>query len=139
MAQTVTGDMNEYEWRLARFYAWIDLWAVTAVLAIVGGSVWALVSMHIPEAQLAILASLDSALLSAVVAGYAGFRWGASLQNSMKQKTALSDPTVTTITTPAKTTTAATVVTESTDPKPKDQTDDLSNGSADQPPKDGAV
>jgi hypothetical protein len=56
----------------------LDATLLVGVLLIVGGGVAALVFANIPKDNLAILASLLASLLSAVIAGYAGYRWGAS-------------------------------------------------------------
>lgn len=65
---------------------WLDTILILGTLAILGGVLLGLFVTNIPQANLPIIASLASALLAAVVAGYAGYRWGAS--DALKKLTA---------------------------------------------------
>lgn len=56
----------------------LDLILVGGTMAIVAGVVAALVFAKIDQSQLAILASIVSGLMGAVIGGYTGYRWGAS-------------------------------------------------------------
>ncbi len=63
-------------------YAALDGVVVLFVLVIVAFIAWSLVFRTIPDAQLAILASIASGLTGTVVGAYAGFRWATSKQAS---------------------------------------------------------
>lgn len=54
---------------------------VIGVLLIVAGVLFGLFQVADIKATLPIIASVVSALISAVIAGYAGYRWGASMAN----------------------------------------------------------
>jgi len=56
----------------------LDAVLVIGVLLIIGGVCWVLAYRDVPQANLAILASIVSGLMGAVIGGYAGYRWGAS-------------------------------------------------------------
>ena len=59
-------------------FATLDAIVVGGVLVIIGAGVAGLMFLHIPQENLAILASLLSGLVGTVIGGYAGYRWGAS-------------------------------------------------------------
>lgn len=51
---------------------------VVATVLIVGGVLLGLFYVKVPQENLPIIAGIASGLVSAVIAGYAGYRWGAS-------------------------------------------------------------
>lgn len=57
----------------------LDSAVVLTSLLIVGGCLAALAFANIPKENLPIFAALTSSLLTLVVGGYAGFRWGSSV------------------------------------------------------------
>lgn len=57
----------------------LDAALVILVTLIVAGVLAGLFFLTVPSANLAIIASIVSGLVGAVIGGYAGFRWGASL------------------------------------------------------------
>jgi hypothetical protein len=57
----------------------LDAAVVLTALLIVGGSLAALAFANIPKENLPIFAALVSSLLTLVVGGYSGFRWGSSV------------------------------------------------------------
>jgi lysozyme family protein len=67
----------------------LDTLLILGTLVIIGGVLLGLFITTIPQANLPIIASLASALLAAVVAGYAGYRWGAS--DALKKLTASTE------------------------------------------------
>jgi uncharacterized membrane protein YeaQ/YmgE (transglycosylase-associated protein family) len=69
----------------------IDTILVVGTLLIIAGVVAALIFVTINQAQLAILASIVSGLMGAVIGGYTGYRWGAS--DALKKQTATSTTT----------------------------------------------
>lgn len=66
----------------------LDSILVLGALVIIGGVLVGLFVTTVPQANLPIIASLASALVAAVIAGYAGYRWGAS--DALKRVTATS-------------------------------------------------
>lgn len=66
----------------------LDTILVLGALVIIGGVLVGLFVTTVPTANLPIIASLASALVAAVIAGYAGYRWGAS--DALKKLTATS-------------------------------------------------
>jgi hypothetical protein len=56
----------------------LDTILVAGVLVIVAGVMWGLFNVTDIKATLPIIASMASALISAVISGYAGYRWGSS-------------------------------------------------------------
>ena len=56
----------------------LDAILVTGVLLILAGVLAVLAFLQVPQANLAIMASLASGLMGTVIGGYAGYRWGAS-------------------------------------------------------------
>jgi hypothetical protein len=56
----------------------VDATLVLGVLLLIAGGGAALTFVHIPQENLAILASLLSGTGGTVIGGYAGYRWGAS-------------------------------------------------------------
>ena len=58
----------------------LDSIVVIFTLVILGFIAWALVFRQVPENQLAILASIASALIGGVIGAYAGYRWATSKQ-----------------------------------------------------------
>ena len=67
---------------------WLDTILVLGSLVIIGGVLLGLFVKEVPQANLPIIASLASAMLGAVIAGYAGYRWGAS--DALKKLTSVS-------------------------------------------------
>ncbi len=59
--------------------ATLDAAVVVLTLLIVGGGLAALAVLNIPDKNLPIFASILTGLMSLVVGGYAGFRWGSSV------------------------------------------------------------
>lgn len=57
----------------------LDSAVVLATLLIVGAGLAALATLPIPDKNLPIFASILTGLMSLVVGGYAGFRWGSSV------------------------------------------------------------
>lgn len=64
----------------------LDFLLVFGVLLIVGGVLYGLFQVTDLKATLPIIASMASALISAVISGYAAYRWGAS--DAMKKANA---------------------------------------------------
>lgn len=56
----------------------LDAILVTGVLLILAGVLAVLAFLQVPQANLAIMASLASGMMGTVIGGYAGYRWGAS-------------------------------------------------------------
>lgn len=59
----------------------LDAGLVAGVLLILAAGIAGLMFLPIPQANLAILASLLSGLAGTVIGGYAGYRWGASVSD----------------------------------------------------------
>jgi uncharacterized membrane protein YeaQ/YmgE (transglycosylase-associated protein family) len=66
----------------------LDTILVVGTLLIIAGVIAALIFVSIDQSQLAIIASLASGLMGAVVGGYTGYRWGAS--DALKKLTSVS-------------------------------------------------
>jgi hypothetical protein len=66
----------------------LDKALVIGTLLIIAGVIAALIFVNINQSQLAIIASLASGLMGAVIGGYTGYRWGAS--DALKKQTAVS-------------------------------------------------
>jgi hypothetical protein len=56
----------------------LDAILVLGTLGVIGGVLLGLFVLTVPQANLPIISGLAGAMVSAVISGYAGYRWGAS-------------------------------------------------------------
>ena len=64
---------------MTRDYATLDAIVVVASLVIIGGGVGGLMLLDVPSDNLPIVAGLLGTMMGTILGGYAGFRWGASV------------------------------------------------------------